>query len=77
MTNLDIKNASHLLTNSESAKDETIRHVGVFEAKITVIYHGIPLFPAANMAHRQSLVLTVGGVKQENMLRKRLLIYRM
>ncbi len=73
MANLAINRATHLVTHSQSSRDEVIRHVGVPEEKITVIYLGIPVFPAGNMAHRQQQVLTVGGVKRENLLRKGLL----
>ena len=73
VANVTMKKASCLVANSESTRDEVIRHVGVAGEKITVIYHGMPAIAAGNIVHRQKLVLTVGGVKQENLLRKGLL----
>ena len=68
-----IHNASHLITNSQASKRGAISSAGVDPEKITVIYHGVdPLF-IGKPDGREPLVLTVGNVWRENLLRKGLL----
>ena len=73
VANTAMKNATYLVTNSESARNEAMRNVGIPGGKITVIYHGIPDVPLGNVTQRQRLVLNVGGVRRENLLRKGML----
>lgn len=68
-----MRQASHLITNSHSAKGETMTNVGIPAQKISVIYHGVPPMPPGDMHQRQPIVLTVGNVWRENLLRKGLL----
>ena len=67
-----IHNATCLLVNSYSARDEAITNAAADPEKITVMYHGVEPVSMGNEA-REPLVLTVGGVWQENFLRKGLL----
>jgi glycosyltransferase involved in cell wall biosynthesis len=67
-----IKTATHLLVNSESAQREAIANAGADPEKITVVYHGFEPLPFGD-GERERLVITVGGIWQENMLRKGLL----
>lgn len=66
-------NATHLVVNSESARRETERNVGISRDKITVIYHGITPLPMGSTQNREPIILTVGAVWEENLLRKGLL----
>lgn len=68
-----MRNAVHLIVNSRSAELETERNVGIARDRITVIYHGIAPLQMGPTNNREPIVLTVGGVWQENLLRKGLL----
>jgi glycosyltransferase involved in cell wall biosynthesis len=63
--------AGGLFTNSFYSQDEAIQHAGLAEARIRVIYHGIPdPFGALPQSSRRPLVLTVGRVDRPNLRRK-------
>jgi len=63
--------ASGLFTNSYYSQKEAVRHAGLAEARIRVIYHGIPdPFGSLPPSSRRSLVLTVGRVDGPNLRRK-------
>lgn len=67
------RNATHLLTFSESARRESVQHEVAAPQKITLAYLGVPV-PDKPLVERDScLVITVGGVGQTNLLRKGLL----
>lgn len=66
-------NATHLITNSQSARRETVEAVGINPEKISVVYHGVELPALYTWTQKQRLVITVGGVWRENLLRKGLL----
>lgn len=68
-----MRQASHLITNSYSAQQETMSNVGIPAQKITVIYHGVPAIPPGSFEQRAPIILTVGNVWRENLLRKGLL----
>ncbi|MCD4672294.1 MAG: glycosyltransferase [Anaerolineaceae bacterium] len=65
-----IRNASWLITNSNSAKQEAITNAKADTEKICVIYHGLPAVPAPQHDNHESIVLNVGEVKRANALRK-------
>jgi glycosyltransferase involved in cell wall biosynthesis len=65
-----IRQATHLITNSESARQEAVSNAQADPAKITVIYHGLPPLPAGPLTGREPIALTVGNLWQENLLRK-------
>ncbi len=62
-----------LLVNSESARRETIANVGIEPSKITLAYHGVEPLAMGALEGRERLVLTIGQVWRENLLRKGLL----
>jgi glycosyltransferase involved in cell wall biosynthesis len=68
-----IRSATHLITNSEAARKEAITEGGAQPCRITVIYHGVDPAPPGPWDSRERLVLTVGNVWRENLLRKGLL----
>jgi glycosyltransferase involved in cell wall biosynthesis len=80
-----IHSATHLITSSESARRETIVNAGADPNRITVMYQGVepvptalpnfslPPFGGGRREGRERLVLTVGNVWRENLLRKGLL----
>ncbi len=68
-----IFNASHLITNSYSAKMEAIENAGAYPQKIHVIHHGLQDIPIGSLSNRDQLVITVSNVWRENLLRKGLL----
>jgi succinoglycan biosynthesis protein ExoA len=65
--------ATHLIVNSESARREAIINAGADSERISVIYHGVDPVPTSPPKDRERLVLTVGNVWRENLLRKGLL----
>lgn len=73
IANTVINKASHLLPFSESARRELLINTGVDPQKITVLYIGVPEQAYDLSIPREKLVLTVGGVWQENLVRKGLL----
>jgi glycosyltransferase involved in cell wall biosynthesis len=68
-----MKSATHLVANSQAAKQEAVSNAGADESRISVIYHGVNPVPPGDFVCRQKLVLTVGNVWRENLLRKGLL----
>ncbi|HUS15695.1 MAG TPA: glycosyltransferase [Chloroflexia bacterium] len=70
---LVISQATHLVTNSDAARQEAIANAGATARKITVLYHGVEPLPAGPDGQRECLALTVGGIWRENLLRKGLL----
>jgi glycosyltransferase involved in cell wall biosynthesis len=68
-----IRWSTHLIAMSDAARVEAITNATADRRKITVIYPGVTPFPAPASADRESIVLTVGGVVRENLLRKGLL----
>ena len=68
-----MKLATYLIANSNSARLEAIANAGVPSGKICTIYHGILSEYDQPLETRPSMVLTVGGVCRENLLRKGLL----
>ena len=59
-----------LVAFSRSARQEAIVNAGIEPGKITVVYQGVPPVPAGTFSARENLVITVGGVWRENLLRK-------
>jgi glycosyltransferase involved in cell wall biosynthesis len=68
-----IRSATHLITNSDAARREAISQAGADPCGITVIYHGVDPVAPGPWNGRERLVLTVGNVWRENLLRKGLL----
>jgi glycosyltransferase involved in cell wall biosynthesis len=71
-----IRAATHLIVNSEAARRETVRNAGARPDRVSVVYLGvdpIPVGPDDMNAPREPIVLTVGNVWRENLLRKGLL----
>ncbi len=68
-----IHSATHLIVNSESARQEAILNAGADPDRLSVIYHGVHPVPTLVPESRERLVLTVGNVWRENLLRKGLL----
>ncbi len=69
-----IHNATHLIVNSESARRESIENAGADPSKISLIYHGLEPVSGPNiLVSREQIALNVGGVWEENLLRKGLL----
>ncbi len=67
-----IRQATGLMVNSQAAGREAIANAGADPAKIQVVYHGVHPMPMGS-AEREPIVLTVGNVWEENLLRKGLL----
>jgi glycosyltransferase involved in cell wall biosynthesis len=58
-----IRGATKLVTNSEYARDEVVRNVGVRAEDVSVVYHGVPdPFGELPPGEREPVVLTVGNV---------------
>jgi glycosyltransferase involved in cell wall biosynthesis len=68
-----VRKANHLIVNSQSAQRETIQNTGVDPHKVSLCYHGLPEIPMGPLMDRDNIVLTVGKVWRENLLRKGLL----
>lgn len=68
-----IKNASQLCTFSNSARQEASMNLGLDANRIDLIYLGLTPSSTPNFGNREPIVLTVGGVWRENLLRKGLL----
>jgi glycosyltransferase involved in cell wall biosynthesis len=71
-----IRNATHRVVNSQFSHQEAIEGAGADPSRISLIYHGVRTpepgdLPA--LEGREPLVLTVGAVLEENLLRKGLL----
>jgi glycosyltransferase involved in cell wall biosynthesis len=58
-----IRSATRLVANSEYARDEVVRNVGVDPKDVTVVYHGVPdPFGELPRGAREPVVLSVGQV---------------
>ena len=68
-----IRNAAHLIAFSSSAEREAVENAAADPGKITMIYQGVQVFPMGDPKNKENLVITVGGVWRENLLRKGLL----
>lgn len=67
-----MKYATQLIVNSASARAETMQR-SISGDKISLVYHGVPCPPVAPPEQRKRMVLTVGVVSRDNLLRKGLL----
>ena len=65
--------ATHLIAFSNSAGREAIANAKADPQRVSVIYLGVPPLPEGSLTGREDLVLTVGNVWRENLLRKGLL----
>jgi glycosyltransferase involved in cell wall biosynthesis len=68
-----IRSATRLIANSESAGREAVANAAADPGKVSVIYHGVDPAPLGPPIGREPIVLTVGNVWRENLLRKGLL----
>lgn len=68
-----IRGATHLIVISQSAQHETIQNTGCNPQKVSLCYMGVPEIPLGRLDERAKMVLTVGNVWRENLLRKGLL----
>jgi glycosyltransferase involved in cell wall biosynthesis len=68
-----IRSATRLIVNSDAAGREAVTNAGADADRISMIYHGVDPVPAGPMEGREPIVLTVGNVWRENLLRKGLL----
>ncbi len=68
-----IRWATRLIANSESARREAVAVAGADPDRLSVIHHGVDPVSAGAADRRERLVLTVGNVWRENLLRKGLL----
>lgn len=73
LTNIILRRADLLITNSHAACEEVCRIRGIVRKKVHVIYHGVHPFPFTPPELKERIALTVGGVWRENLLRKGLL----
>lgn len=72
ITRAIIRHATHLIVNSQAARQEAIANAGADPSKINVIFHGLRPLPTGPL-QREPIALTVGNVWRENLLRKGLL----
>jgi glycosyltransferase involved in cell wall biosynthesis len=70
ITNLTIRLAAQIICNSDYTKNETAKAAGVPLKRITRVYHGIPSNGITHSTSKKNLVLNVGIVSKENLLRK-------
>jgi glycosyltransferase involved in cell wall biosynthesis len=68
-----MRNATRLVAFSRSARREAISNAGIPPHKVSMIYLGLPASERDVSSNRERLALTVGGVWEENLLRKGLL----
>jgi len=68
-----VRQADHLVAFSHSARREAISNAKADPGKVTVTYLGVPPLPEGSPTDREDLVITVGNVWRENLLRKGLL----
>jgi glycosyltransferase involved in cell wall biosynthesis len=68
-----VRYGDRLIAISKNARREAITNANARPEKITVIYPGIEPFPAGPLTPREPMVLSVGNVWRENLLRKGLL----
>ena len=72
ITKYILKNASHIVCNSQYTRQETIKVGNLNPDKVSMIYHGIPdagIHPLSKV----DMALNVGNVFEENLLRKGIL----
>jgi len=66
-----MKNTTRLVTNSYYSQGEAETNAGIPKRRVQVIYHGVPdPFGELPPIPGQTIVLTVGNVERENLLRK-------
>lgn len=68
-----IRSASHQLMVSHSSQREAIVNANASPARSSVIPHGLDPLPVDLLEERERIILTVGSVWRENLLRKGLL----
>jgi glycosyltransferase involved in cell wall biosynthesis len=68
-----IRRATSLITHSDAARREAVASAGADPAKVAVVYLGVEPGPPVPPAGREPVVLTVGNVWRECLLRKGLL----
>jgi glycosyltransferase involved in cell wall biosynthesis len=74
ISRLIMRLATRLITNSEAMKREAVENAKADPTKITSIYHSLDIPTSPDLdAPRNPIVLTVGNVWEENLLRKGLL----
>ena len=73
LANTIMRHATQLIVNSQSAYRETLDYTALPTAKLNMLYHGIPDFTPNLNDPRQPIILTVGGVRKSNLMRKGLL----
>jgi len=64
-----VRMADHVICVSKSNMKEAIDNAGIAQKKITMIYHGFES-PEIVEGEKEDMVITVGRVSQENLLRK-------
>jgi len=69
ITNYILRRATHIICNSQYAKQETVEVADINPDKITMIYHGIPDLGIYEFK-KTDMALNVGNVIRENLLRK-------
>lgn len=72
VTRWTIRHADRLVINSNFARNEAIRNGGADAARVTVVYHGLPVPPPPEN-EKEKLVITVGDVSRDTLLRKGLM----
>lgn len=70
ITNTTIRLAEKIICNSNFTKKETMQVSGVPAERIEVVYHGLPAPVREVQSKKEKIVLNVGNVSQENLLRK-------
>ncbi|WP_425421103.1 glycosyltransferase [Phaeodactylibacter xiamenensis] len=74
VTNTTIRLAKRVICNSKFTKLETMAVSGIPENRITVVYHGLPApQPILPTPEKENIVLNVGNLSKENLLRKGIL----
>lgn len=68
-----LRSATRLVAMSESARREAVANAGADPQRIVMIYPAVEAIPDAPADDRERIVLTVGNVFRENLLRKGLL----
>jgi len=68
-----LRAATRLLANSEAAVREAVENAGAAPGRISMVYHGVEPVAAGQRDGRERVVLTVGNVWRENLLRKGLM----
>jgi glycosyltransferase involved in cell wall biosynthesis len=62
--------ATRLITNSDYSREEIARNIGLTNASVAAIYHGVPDRFGALPLPKERMALTVGNVDRSNLLRK-------